>query len=89
MKVRLSDEEYATLQDAHQKASEYIRKTLLKDPRFKKAPGTIEEGGRGSREAQIRKIYDRFHDNARTRLRSYPSFRAKVQRARSGRPQNA
>jgi hypothetical protein len=89
VKVRLSDEEYAYLQDAHQKASEYIRKNLLKDPKFKRLPGTLEEGGRRSRESEIRRIYDRFSDNARARLKAIPSFRAKVQKARSGRPQNA
>lgn len=86
VKVRLSDEEYAFLQKAHQKASEYIRTNLMRDPGFKRLPGTLEEGGRNSREARIRRIYDRFHDNARAQLRSFPSFRAKVQQARSRRP---
>lgn len=87
--VRLSDEEYGFLQKAHQKASDYIRKNLIGKPEFKRLPGTIEEGGRNSKEAQIRRIYDRFHDNARAQLKSYPSFRSKVQKAQRDMPRGA
>jgi hypothetical protein len=65
-KVRLSDDEYALISAADQRAAESARR-LMRNPSFKRLPDTIEEGGSKSKEAEIKRVFDKLRSEARAR----------------------
>lgn len=82
VQLHLSDEEYDTLRVAQKKAADFVRRNYLKNPQFQRLPDTIEEGGQQSKEAYIKKVFDKVHSDSRRRLYAIPSFKMRATEAR-------
>lgn len=78
----LTDEEYRKVQDSYKQAAQEARR-VMRDPRYKQLPDTIEEAGGGmSKEKLLQDIYSRAKRGARGRIeRSVVTRFRKEQRA--------
>jgi hypothetical protein len=66
-KLRLTDSEYAQLQEANKKAAQYIRQRIMKSSTFRR----LDDLGKAR---ELRRVFDRFRDDARGRIQRSPAF---------------
>lgn len=81
-RLRLDDNDYAEVQNAHKTASEEVRR-LMSQSSYRVLPDTVEQGGSDSKEAKIRQVFDRHRDGARKKV--YARLRIKRKKTRKSR----
>jgi hypothetical protein len=74
VKIRLTDEEYDTLQDSQKRAAEYVRQRYMNNPRFLRLPADEQQ-------RRIKQAFDEGKRSGRERLFRDRRFRARAKEA--------